>query len=224
MTSAIWTSCLPIINSLKIFLAPEKGVNAPHDFRATLVKQFEQFEKSAASIDYPKHKIDDIRYALAAFADECVMHSDWKEKVSWMRCSLQLQFFGEHSAGEGFFRRLSHLRQQGVVAVEVLEIYFLCLVLGFKGYYRFDDTVQWETFVTGLENQIVLLRGKSEWDVSPVSEASVKAEQYRDIPLWWIALVTVGIIFFICVVYSIATQFQLTHAVNRLNTGLIYVS
>ena len=225
MINPLWLSSLSVLNVLQHFLGNEKGANAPADFREQLMTRFSEFERRAHAMGCEKNKIDEAKYAIAALADECVMHSVWKEKLSWMRCSLQLQFFGEHSAGEGFFTRLSRLRQQGIAEVDVLEIYFLCLSLGFQGIYRFKDKVQWESCITSLENQIVLLRGKPEWNLSSAQEAGeLLHEKTREIPLWWIAVVTVGILFFICVVYNIATQFQLQHAVNRLNAGLSYVS
>ena len=225
MINPLWLSCLPILNALQVFLGSEKGANAPADFREQLTARFSEFERRALAMGCEKNKIDEAKYAMAALADECVMHSVWKEKLSWMRCSLQLHFFGEHSAGEGFFTRLSRLRQQGMVEVDVLEIYFLCLSLGFKGIYRFKDKTQWETCLTNLENQIALLRGKAEWNLVASREIEDALHQKnREIPLWWIAVVTLGILFFICAVYNIATQFQLQHAVSRLSAGLSYVS
>lgn len=226
MSNFVLKSILPIINQLQPFLENGKGIDVSLDFRERLINYFMDFERESYSKSLPAKKIEDIKYALAALADECIMNSQWSEKLSWMRRSLQLQFFGDHSAGEGFFERLSQLRQAGVVEIEVLEIYVLCLQLGFKGIYRFKDNLQWTTLLSSLENQVEMTRGKTE--VGLVLSQSQLLEEYkkhsRKIPLWWVGVVTISIIFFICLGYNLASRLQLHHAIQNLNAGLSYDS
>jgi type VI secretion system protein ImpK len=47
---------------------------------------------------------------------------------------LQLQFFNESLAGEGFFTRLQQIRRDGR-RPDVLRVYYQCLLLGFQGKY-----------------------------------------------------------------------------------------
>lgn len=225
MANPLWLSCLPVFKALQVFEASQKNDACSEDFREGMIKAFSQFEHRALSLGYSHGNINDSKYALAAWVDECVMHSTWKGKVHWMQHSLQLQFFGEHSAGEGFFLRLNQLRQQGVLEKEVIEIYVLCLSLGFQGIYRFKEASHRDTLLQQLDNQRVMLCGKPEWNLSAQAEKTENVrKKNRDISLGWLVCITVGIVFFIYLGYSVAMQFQLQHAVSRLTGAYAYVS
>jgi type VI secretion system protein ImpK len=75
----------------------------------------------------------DMAYAIVAFADEIAIANAtlagfWRENL------LQMRFFDENIAGEGFFRRLESLRRDPR-RVDVLRTYHLCLLLGFEGFH-----------------------------------------------------------------------------------------
>jgi type VI secretion system protein ImpK len=53
-----------------------------------------------------------------------------------MNQPLQLHYFGENVAGEGFFTRLDSLLADGR-RLAVLRVYQLCLLFGFQGKYGF---------------------------------------------------------------------------------------
>lgn len=82
--------------------------------------------------------VNDAVYALAAFIDEQVLRSPWQGRQQWMARPLQLIYFGESTAGEGFFQRMQAL-QADPSRSHVLEIYYLCLALGFQGQYAMAD-------------------------------------------------------------------------------------
>lgn len=218
--------CLPVINALSPFLDSEKGMHASLDFRESIVSDFLLFERNAYASGIDSKKIEWIKYALAALVDECVMSSAWPGKLSWMRRSLQLQFFGEHLAGEGFFEKLSNLRQSGIVELDVLEIYALCLQLGFQGVYKFKDKTQYRALVAGLESQIELTRGKQALSLGPSvpSHSDAIKKLPRDISLGWIVMATVGLMILMGVGYAIAMRVQLHHAIQTLNAELSYDS
>jgi type VI secretion system protein ImpK len=73
----------------------------------------------------------EARYALVAFFDEQILKSNWVGRNEWMARPLQLELYGEYTAGENFFTRLRTL-MQGPASV-ALEAYYLCLALGFRG-------------------------------------------------------------------------------------------
>ena len=215
---------VPIINKLQPFLESEKGIAVGSDFREAVVADFLIFERDITSRGLNTQKIEYLKYVLAAFVDEIILNSDWPEKLSWMRRSLQLQFFGEHSAGEGFFARLNQLRQAGIAELDILEIYTLCLQLGFQGVYRFKDKIQLTTLITSLESQIEFSRGKQDLRlILSCSEGSDCVEKKRrEIPLGWVVLATLASCFFIYAGYSIATHFQLHHAALQLSSESSY--
>ena len=86
---------------------------------------------------------EDVRYALfavIAFLDETVLNSGQPMFAEWPRRPLQEEIFGVHMAGELFFQYLQQLlaRQDSDDLADILEVFELCLLLGFKG--RFSAT------------------------------------------------------------------------------------
>lgn len=76
------------------------------------------------------------RFAVCAWIDELVMNSAWEHHDEWQKELLQAEYYRTTNAGEEFFERLSRLHPE---QKEVREIYHLCLCLGFKGRYCWDD-------------------------------------------------------------------------------------
>lgn len=80
----------------------------------------------------PDAELAEARYALVAFIDEQILKSNWPGRAEWMGQPLQLMLYGEYTAGENFFNRMRVLLQQGGTSL-ALEVYYLCLALGFRG-------------------------------------------------------------------------------------------
>ena len=84
---------------------------------------FDQMERMAFERQIAMVILKDAKYALAAFVDEAVMCSRWPGRTAWMSRPLQLEMFGDHVAGEGFFERLAQLRQGGEANLDLIELY-----------------------------------------------------------------------------------------------------
>ena len=62
-----------------------------------------------------------------------------ESKRHWLSEPLQIKLFDTFNAGEEFFSNLSELRLRTTNNKDVLEIYYLCLSLGFKGKYQLQS-------------------------------------------------------------------------------------
>jgi type VI secretion system protein ImpK len=71
-------------------------------------------------------------YALAALADEVMMAAGGVLRDYWQ--PLQLLLFNENVAGERFFEHLEKVRESPQ-RIDVLRVYYLCLLFGFRGRY-----------------------------------------------------------------------------------------
>jgi type VI secretion system protein ImpK len=92
-------------------------------------------ESAAREAGVPASDVEDAAFALVAFLDEALLSSDWSEKQAWLARPLQLERYDRYDAGEAFFDRMNGLLDRTDRA-EVLEVYLLCLQLGFKGQYQ----------------------------------------------------------------------------------------
>lgn len=95
----------------------------------------ERAVRKATDLGFSPQDGQDIGYALVALADEVAVSKPGEIREYWLPRTLQLSFFNENQAGEGFFQRLSTLIGDPVRA-EVLRVYYQCLLLGFQGKYR----------------------------------------------------------------------------------------
>jgi type VI secretion system protein ImpK len=107
--------------------------------KKSCVELFERFETEARSNAIDNEKITLAKFALVAFLDETIISSSWNQKEQWLSEPMQIMLFDTFNAGEEFFTHLNTLRQRSSGNKDILEIYYLCLALGFKGKYQLQS-------------------------------------------------------------------------------------
>jgi type IV/VI secretion system ImpK/VasF family protein len=112
----------------------ETGSHLPHadGLRQNMLALLRDFVSRCREAGIPDTETAEARYALVAFIDDRVLRSNWAGRTEWMSNPLQLQFFREYTAGENFFARMRVLTQRGG-PFWALEVYYLCIALGFVG-------------------------------------------------------------------------------------------
>ena len=103
--------------------------------RQRLKDLFNRFERNAKDAGSDNDLIRHAKFALVAFTDESILSSNWSGKTSWLANPIAMELFHTFNAGEEFFKNLDELRQRAHLNFEALEVYYLCLALGFKGKY-----------------------------------------------------------------------------------------
>lgn len=111
-------------------------VSSPETVHASMRGYIESLKERARTHGVPEKDTNDIVYALVALVDEVAINTPEPLRSYWMNQPLQLHYFGENVAGEGFFTRLQGLLSDGR-RIEVLRVYHLCLLFGFQGKYGF---------------------------------------------------------------------------------------
>jgi type VI secretion system protein ImpK len=106
-------------------------------FRAQIKQLLASTDRDARRAGYDGEYVRLAVYAFIAFLDESVLNSGQAMFANWPQQPLQEEIFGDHVAGENFFRHLSELltRQDSEDLADLLEVYLLCLLLGFRGKY-----------------------------------------------------------------------------------------
>ena len=98
-------------------------------------QEVERFQARAKELDLSASEAEHGVYALVALIDEQAVNQDGAIKEYWQPRLLQMRFFNENVAGDGFFDRLSALRGDPRHG-RVLRVYYLCMLFGFRGKYR----------------------------------------------------------------------------------------
>jgi type VI secretion system protein ImpK len=128
---------------------------------------------------------DDIKMAtlaLVGFLDESVLNTHDPIFADWPRKPLQEELFGVHMAGEVFFRNLEQLlgRPDSADLADVLEVYDLCLLLGYTGRYSVGGTAELQAITRGVGDRIKRIRGISNDPWMPAIAEERIVRQSRD--------------------------------------------
>jgi type VI secretion system protein ImpK len=112
------------------------------------------------------YNADDIKMAtlaLVGFLDESVLNTRNPMFADWPRKPLQEELFGIHMAGEIFFRNLEQLmgRSDSADLADLLEVHYLCLLLGFGGRYSIGGKGELQAITTATGERIRRIRGVS---------------------------------------------------------------
>ncbi len=132
--------------------------------------------------------IEEASFALAAFLDEIIQYSNWPGKQVWAAHPLQADLFSESRAGVRFFERLEKLRRS---SPHVVEVFYICLTLGFMGEYRLEKPEKQGALIQDLCRDVARegLRPLSP-HVKPPAEGGFNP---KTLPLIPMAVVSVGI-------------------------------
>jgi type VI secretion system protein ImpK len=168
-------------------------------FSANVQRFLIDFEKNATKHNFSAEDIFDAKYALCASIDETILSSSMGIRSIWERRPLQLTLFGDQLAGEHFFDKLETARNGGARRVNALEVFHMCLLLGFKGKFLLEGPEKLKYLTAQLGEQIAHIKGKPaqfspQWAAPDVISNTLK----RELPVWIIAsvLALLGLIAF----------------------------
>ena len=128
---------------------------------------FDQMARRFREVGIPEEDANEIKYAISAFIDEQLFRNEWPGRAQWLNRPLQLLYFNENTAGEGFYDHLEALRRQPAKA-NVLQIYYLLMELGFLGKYAVRPEGQ-RVIADTARNEVLRRLMKSEV-ISPHAE------------------------------------------------------
>ncbi len=106
-------------------------------FRTRTKAALEEVQRDAIKAGYDGSDIRETHFAIIAFLDSVILNSTESIRAEWERKTLQEELFGQTDAGVVFFEKLERLRSRrdSPHLADVLEVYLLCLLLGFEGRY-----------------------------------------------------------------------------------------
>jgi type VI secretion system protein ImpK len=155
--------------------------------RSQLIEMVRTFEKNGRAFGVPDEQLGVARYCLCTFIDEAISATPWGAGL-WGRRSLLVTFHNEASGGERVFVLLQRLAQTPVVQIDLLELIYVILSLGFDGRYRLIENgrTQLETIRERLEQMIRAQRPSIERALSPHWQPAPRERKrlLQFVPLW----------------------------------------
>lgn len=99
------------------------------DVRATIEKKLDDAELSLGN----NQEWQLSKYALCALIDALFIAAPWNGKSWWKDNCLEKKYFGDRLAHEAFFQHA--IEAAGLPRKDALEVYYLAVILGFRGFY-----------------------------------------------------------------------------------------
>ena len=170
-----------------------KQGNEPADaseFTSRVQSFLADFERGARRLNAAAEDVYASKFAFCAAIDEAVLSSSFEIRADWERRPLQLSLFGEQLAGEKFFDHLENCRAQGIARLQSLEVFHMCLLLGFQGKYLLEGPEKLAYLTARLGDEIAQMKGKRapfapQW---PLPDQIVHRLKH-EVPLWTIGAV-----------------------------------
>jgi type VI secretion system protein ImpK len=166
----------------------------PGALRESLVQAMRRFEAAARAAGVSNENVLAARYALCTLIDETAASTPWGASGAWAQHGLLPLFHAELEGGEKFFQLLGRLAENPQAHLDVLELMYVCLQLGFEGRYRVteDGHRQLDAIRQRLLTIIRRHRGEYERELSPSWRGMAVVPQTRLgwLPLWVVGAVT----------------------------------
>lgn len=109
------------------------------DVRALLIQDIDYFAESANKKGIENSQTVLARYILCTFSDEIISTTYWGKDKNWANHSLLGHFYNETYGGDKFFKILEQLLRAPAKYIDLLELMYICLSLGFEGKYRIQN-------------------------------------------------------------------------------------
>lgn len=164
-------------------------------FRANMRAVIRKAEQEAAQKGYSPEDVRAASFALVALLDESILNSSNPAFADWARRPLQEEMFRGHVAGEVFFQQLDRLlaKRDTPEVADLLEVYYLCLLLGYKGRYSLQDPGALRGIRDAAGEKIRQIRGASG-PISPAAAPPTGGAPRRASDPWTRRLMIAGVV------------------------------
>lgn len=123
---------------LTLYISMRESVSHPNpeQLRNRIINELNEFRHSAQQILADNKKVTQASYILCTVLDEAAMNTPWGHQSNWAQHNLLSTFHDEVIGGERFFTLLKRLGQDPEDNIDMLELMYVCLSLGYEGNYR----------------------------------------------------------------------------------------
>lgn len=170
-----------------LILRLKSGIVQPsNDLRPKVAALLQEFEERAVRYRFSEKIVQVAKFALAAFVDETVLTNNFPLREEWEKYPLQLEYFGEQLAGNKFYEKLESMLRQIDVTADAVEVYYVCMLLGFKGKYAVYEQEKLLTTMQTTADALVKSGKIKQVELSPhwLAKDQPPPPEKRGMPMW----------------------------------------
>lgn len=208
-----------ILTGIVRIQAGRQSLSDVETFRRRMKAALQDVAKEATAAGYETTEIRDAEFAVVAFLDEAILSSKDPKAEEWRKRPLNIVLFGQAIAGHVFFDKLTDIerRSDSLHLADLLEVYLLCLLLGFEG--RFAPPLKSEAYaiIERLRGRIVSIRSIT-YKLSPPLELAPEPQPVssgRAWPLWVAGALAAAILLFLLY------RWHLSWTVEHMDSALL---
>lgn len=162
-----------------------------------LCQEVRVFEAQLNAQKASPEEISIARYTLCGFLDEAILNTPWGGDSGWGSRTLLAEFHNEVDAGEKVFAILDRIKPDPARYVQLLELIYVCLSLGFQGKYRRQERGydELDRLRVDLASLIARQRGPYEPELSGhwQGATALRPKFTRFVPIW-VVVAALGLI------------------------------
>jgi type VI secretion system protein ImpK len=189
----------PLLRALADMPAKLPNQNAVEALRVMLVREVSAFQLLCDKANLSWKHMAAARYCLCTALDESANRTTWGGGGIWAQKSLLITFEGEVDGGEKFFLLIGRMATDPQEYIDVLEVLFRILGLGFEG--RYSVLEDGRRHLDKIRQRILSLLGTARDTVKPELSphwqgvAAGRLRLLRSVPVWTSASVYALILF-----------------------------
>lgn len=193
-------------------------VTSAEAFRSNILNHLQTADAAARRAGYSGDDTKLAIFAVVALLDESVLNSPNRVFSDWHKEPLAQVLFRTVRAGDQVFDRIQTLlgRDDSPALADVLEVYQLCLLLGFSGKYHSADAPELASIKQAIARKIERIRG--EGPRLPAADGFAPIPSAAKDP-WIRKLIwTVAILAAICLLCFAGFWYALSSGLGRIQT------
>ena len=193
-----------------------------NELQEQLISEIRNFENKSTHQGVTQEQVKIASYFICSLMDETVLNTPWGNQSNWGHHSLLIQFHNEGWGGERFFQILDRLKQHPAKNLDLLELAYLCLSLGFEGKYRIAGSGMRE--IEQLRQELYLLiqriKGDSERALSVNWQGlqNLRNSLIQHVPIWVIAVVAASLLLLVYLGFSYSINSASDRVYNEISS------
>lgn len=184
-----------------------------------LITEINLFQDAAKAHGYSSEYILVSRYALCAALDDIILNTPWGGQGQWNSFSLLTVYNQDSSQQERFFLILERIIKDPALYIDVMELMYICLSLGYKGNYRSTEfsNQQLEKIIHALYKRIRAHHGDYSKTLSSFSSRPQPVKPSSPpVSYWFVFLITAITILLLFIGLGYSLDLISNHAYQEL--------
>lgn len=134
-----------------------------------LIHEINLFHETVTNHGYSSEYIIVCRYVLCATLDEIICNTSWGGQGQWDSLGLLAAYNQDTQHQDKFFTIMERTVKEPALYIDLMELMYLCLSMGYKGQYRNTEHSQYqlEQITNNLYKHIRAYRGSFSKTLSP---------------------------------------------------------